>query len=170
MSKRVPALLLVVVGALGLLVALPQAQAYVRAWVDLPSTNLATYTVTSTNQLISCTVPSRILVTTKTTDYPVTGNFFQCTNRYNAPVTLNWSIVSGAPANWGVSGSATLPADGITACRSVTFTQSGTFPNNTDWVVVFKGATDPTSAFYAEVQFSASVDLQNGNKNTGGCP
>lgn len=169
---------LTLAGLAGILPLVPQALAYFSGRVDLPAGNPAQYTITSTGQLVRCTVnnTSNAITLQRQNGSPtsLTRNFFHCTNNWNDTVTLNWGIVSDGGSGITVSGDSGAMGAGTAACRPATLTVPAGTPTG-NYHVVFRGTT-PASAtdanyFYAEIQFYAKVKIQaNANGLGGGCP
>lgn len=163
--RRWLGLLLVLAASFALWPFLQQAVAYSQGSVGFPGTTAYTVvpSASSTSALISCSVPSQISLKGNKT---VTNTFIQCRNNFARSVTLTWQSY-GTNASWvAASNSATLPADGLVHCTSVTLTST----SNGNKTVTLKGATASTADFYVEIYFNASISVAGNGTGTGGCP
>lgn len=164
MIRRLVALIMLGMATVGLLPWLQQAVAAYQAQVRLPADEQAVYQVLSTNGLVSCDVPTTIVLRRNLSR---TDNFFRCTNNHGATVTLTWSALD-AGGFISASGSDTLPANGTAACRSATLDAGNTADTRT---VTFRGSTVADAGLYVQIHFTAQVTVQNGAGGLGGgCP
>lgn len=137
-----------------------QARAYVTGQVN----QNGYYSVRSTNGLVTCGVPTDLVLRKNKADLDSTA--FSCKDNFNQPITLNWSVANDPSGTISVSGSVPLNPTDTNLCRPATFTVSNP-KGNGPWVVTFKGATDPTADLYVEVYFQANVSI--GPNASGGC-
>ncbi len=163
--RRALALMLVMAALAGLMPLLPKAAAYLRATVQ----NAAFYTIASRDPILSCSVPSNIVMPPSTV---ATMDFFSCANNAGEDVTVFWDVWDdGGGGFLTASGSAAL-ADGTSGCRTVTLTSSETTGKRS---VIFRAVTASDSLFYVELYFTGNVQVKAPKKNRtvepgGGCP
>lgn len=153
--------LLVAMATAGLFPLWMQVTALEHGQVDTPEQ--AHYQVSASGGLVTCTVPSAITLQKETA---AAGSFFECTNNYNASVSLTWSVEDdGGGGFLSATGSDSLVADGMPTCRDVTLTAGSVEGSRT---VVFRGMTGSSSGLYVEVYFSDDVTVQADNTGLGG--
>lgn len=152
--------LLLLAAAAGLV---PVARGYLTGNVG----NQAAMVVTGASPLVKCTQPYTLELSPGGS---LTGDYFSCTDNYNAPVTLNWSIVSVSPSTSAlhVSGAGSLAAGQSGACAPVTLTADLLALPGT-YAVSYRGTTAETAAFYASVAFTGQVKVGLLPHNPGSC-
>lgn len=157
---------LVIAAAAALLPLWAQAWALSTGRVDTPATDPARYRISANESLVSCRVPSTIVLQAGTA---ATGGFIQCTNKYASAVTLTWSVQDdGGGGFLTASGSAALTANGLAACQDATLTAGAVEGTRT---VLLRGETASSAGFYVEIYFSGDVTVQAGTAGLGGgCP
>lgn len=146
----------------------PQALGFAAAQADVTGTS---YSATNP-ALITCSQPSLIRIKKGRTGLPVS---FRCVNRYNVPVSLNWSIdsVAGTGAALTVSGTGAVPADpALSDCYGAALSDSSSFAGGSQTYTVTWRGTHDAGGLYASVTWTAPVEVHAANNGTdgGGCP
>lgn len=164
--RRVLGWMLVAAATAGLFPLWAQVVALEQGRVDTPATDPAIYRVSAADSLVSCTVPSPIVLQAGTVS---SGPYVACTNSLGSSVTLHWSVADDGGGGFvEASGSEVLAADGLAACRDVTLTAGTTEESRT---VIFRGQTDAGADLYVELYFAGQVTVQAGSTGLGGgCP
>lgn len=133
--------------------SLPRAAGYLSGSVANP----ANMVVDPAKPLVRCTQPYRLDLAAVLPS-SLSGDYFECTDNYNVPVTLDWSIVAVDPPTAGihVSGSGILAAGETDACKPVTLSADALALPGT-YTLTYRGTTAASAAFFASVQFSGQV-------------
>lgn len=149
-------LLWILVAATALAAAIglaPGARGYLIGSVSNP----ASLVRDDANPLIRCDQPFELSVLPGTA---ISGPYFECTDNYNAPVTLIWSIVAVDPptGTLTVSGSDTLAAGEVAACKQMTLAADLLSPPGT-YTVTYRGSTAATGDFFASVSWTGRITV-----------
>jgi hypothetical protein len=152
---------------LALVPLVPRVRAFTQGTVRLPPGSPAHYQVSSAAALVVCDVPSTLSLKKNSTNMAYAG--FRCVNRYNKPITLNWSVIQDGGSGISAYGSGLLPATATVGCVNATFDTPNPKGNTGPFTMVLKGKTADTDEFYVELYFTATVGVGGGN-NSGGCP
>jgi len=173
-TRKWLALLLVILGGIGLMPYLQNTLALSEGYVKGNSTEQSTYAVTaisSTNQLVVCT--SQPIIVRRGS--PLSGAF-RCWTNYNAPIDLEWELADPAnPLILSVStpSPVTLRSTdtGLALCRSASV-RARQVDQDTTGTVVFRGKSPLTTTdFYVEVNFPVTVTVKVKNQGIGwSCP
>lgn len=176
MARKWLALLLVALGAFGLLPYLQNAVALSKGTVMGHSTDRSKYDVqaiSSASQVLVACEAKPIAIQRNTS---MSGDMFKCWTNYAASVNLTWSLADpNDPLLSSVTtpSAVTLASTDTSLCRTARITARD-FPNSandTTGTVVFKGTTPSTSNFYVEIYFPVTVTVQKNAKGVGfTCP
>lgn len=176
MQKKLLALVLLLIGAIGVSPYLPQARALLLGQVNMLGGDRAKFNVTTTSdttQWFACSLPPFTLARGTTVSLPA----IKCWGNFPQDLTVTFSLVNGNTilTDLQPSGTVTVKAsDGGTAqCRSASFT-SANVSNDTTKTVTLKAAyTNSDGSFSGETSFTGTLTVykaKGAGSNTDSCP
>lgn len=168
MPKRLLALVLLAIGAIGVYPYIPQVKALFLGQVDMPSTDEATFSLmsnTNANQLVACEAGGPIAIKSNDTQ---TWNAFRCWSKYPQDLTVTFSLADPSTYMRSVSGSVPVKVGDPSSafCRSVTLRSSNTTGNNQTINVQAHFETSDLK-FSGDIYFPVTVTVRNGNGQVG---
>lgn len=171
-TRRLLALLVLLLAFVGLLPVLPNVQAYYSAVVTnrTSGTFFPAASPSPSSRFLSCSQYQATYQLRRNRSY--TGNFFRCTNNWNSPIDVDISLVNGNSLVSAADSTATvtIPAGGA-ACVNATLTAFNVTGGPS--TVVYKATANAANAsadFYGEFEFTGQIQNIATNPTHVYCP